>query len=204
MTPHQPQAPYQPTAQHQPQPPHQPGAQPAAAPQPPVPHQQPYGYQYAAPQGYGPQYGAPYAYGAGYPEVGASGSKFWALTFLFFIPYLGFLISPIVASVLCASERRNPHERVRENARWAANWSLTVLMWQVIGFVLIGFGIALGVAEERATGSGAMGLALVIPGVLLGFGMGVVHLIVAIVGTVQAGSRVVALRLAIPFIRNVR
>lgn len=126
------------------------------------------------------------------------------MLFLFFIPYVGFLVAPIVAIVLCSTERRNPFPLVRENARWAANWALTVLTWQAASIVLIIVGVIVGVTQEELTGNGDVGLAFVIPGFLLFFIAGVAHLVVAIMGTAQANSRVFNLRLAIPYIREDR
>ena len=71
----------------------------------------------ASPQGgaaYAPQY-----------AVSPSGAKFWALLFLFYIPYVGLLVAIIVALVQRSNAKASPHPLVRENARWAANWALS-------------------------------------------------------------------------------
>lgn len=158
--------------------------------------------QYAVAQ---PQY-APYGSPVQSPYPGyrlPSGRKFWALGFLYFIPYLGWLVAPVVALTLNAGARRDPSPLVRENARWAANWSLTVLIAGVVAFITI-FGSAMaGAATDEAGGNGDVWFPVAMVGLLL---LGIVwlaQLVICIIGTVQADRRVFDPVVVISFFRRV-
>lgn len=172
--------------------------------QPPVQPVQPQPMpQYAPPPaGYAPPYGAT-QYAIPYGYVIPSGRKFWALSFLLFIPYVGWIVSLIVSLVQNSSARHDPNPVVRENARWAANWMLTVVVMGAVGVALIvGAGMA-GAATDSAGGDGDVWLPVAVLGLLLWSAVGVAHLVICIVGTVQADRRVFNPRVAIPFIRPI-
>src|SRR5699024_7083280 len=118
-----------------------------AAPQYGYPAAPQYGYPAAPQYGYpaAPQYGYPAAsqYGyAPYSQPPASGAVSWAMGFLCFIPipYVSFLIAGIVMAAVYPSQRRKGPVAA-ENARFAANWGLTVILAVV---VLVGSAIVVG------------------------------------------------------------
>lgn len=205
--------PQQQPVQPQPQQPVQQPVQPQPAPQqyaqPATPQYAP--PQYAAPQPgtapYGaPQPGAPQPGVHPYPAYGyvlPSGRKFWALGFLFFIPYVGWLVSLIVVLALAGGARRDPNPVVRENARWAANWNLTVITALVVSvLIVVASGVA-GAATDSAGGDGDAWLPFAIFGLLFGFAVGITHLVISIMGTIQADRQVFKPAIAIPFIRPI-
>ena len=161
---------------------------------PETPHTQP--PVYPAPNGegsatYQPQYIA-----------SPSGAKFWALLFLFYIPYVGVLVGIIVSLVQRASNKTSPHEIVRENALWAANWALSYTLYF---FVLLAIFIALGVVTSQPPADG-MGpaepsLIIALPGTVL-FAVGIYCLVTMIRGCVIGSQRVHRPALAIPFFRG--
>ena len=131
-----------------------------------------------------------------------SGAKFWALLFLFYIPYVGLLVGIIVSLVQRASNKTSPHEIVRENARWAANWALSYTLYF---FVLLAIFIALGVVTSQPPADG-MGpaepsLIIALPGTVL-FAVGIYCLVTMIRGCVIGSQRVHRPALAIPFFRG--
>ncbi|GAB2560993.1 DUF4870 domain-containing protein [Leucobacter ruminantium] len=158
--------------------------------------------QYAVAQ---PQY-APYGSPVQPPYPGyrlPSGRKFWALGFLYFIPYLGWLVAPIVALTLNAGARRDPSPLVRENARWAANWSLTVLIAGVVAFITILGSAMAGAATDEAGGNGDVWFPVAMVGLLF---LGIVwlaQLVICIIGTVQADRRVFDPVVVFSFFRRV-
>lgn len=142
---------------------------------------------------------------AAYPApyiASPSGAKFWALLFLFYIPYVGVLVGIIVSLVQRASNKTSPHEIVRENARWAANWALSYTLYF---FVLLAIFIALGVVTSQPPADG-MGpaepsLIIALPGTVL-FAVGIYCLVTMIRGCVIGSQRVHRPALAIPFFRG--
>ncbi|MGF6823391.1 putative Tic20 family protein [Microbacterium sp. ZKA21] len=194
--------------------PHTPGAAPdprattppypPSAPAPPAPgYAQPApGYARPAP-GYAqpaPGYGYPAqnvgypAPGYGYPAPLPSGRRYWALLFLFYIPWAGLLVAPIVAIAQLSSARRSPFPVVRENARWAANWALSYFLYFVCLLTLL---IIIGVSTSRYGEPSGL---IAIPGVLL-IGIGIYCLVEMIIGTVRSDRVVHRPPLAIPFFR---
>ena len=153
-----------------------------------------------------PVYSAPIGDGsAAYPPqyiASPSGAKFWALLFLFYIPYVGLLVGIIVSLVQRASAKASPYPTTRENARWAANWALSYALYFV---VLLALFIALGVATSQPPADG-MGpaepsLIIALPGTAI-FAVGVYCLVTMIRGCVIGGQRVHRPALAIPFFRG--
>ena len=161
---------------------------------PETPHTQP--PVYPAPNGdgsatYQPQYIA-----------SPSGAKFWALLFLFYIPYVGVLVGIIVSLVQRASNKTSPHEIVRENARWAANWALSYTLYF---FVLLAIFIALGVVTSQPPADGLgpaePSMLIALPGTVI-FIVGIYCLVTMIRGCVVGGRQVHRPALAIPFFRG--
>ena len=160
---------------------------------PETPHTQPPSYQ--APSGEG---------AAAYPQqyIGSpSGAKYWALLFLFYIPYVGLLVGIIVALVQRASAKASPYPTVRENARWAANWALSYALYFV---ALLALFIALGVVTSQPPADGLgpaePSLIIALPGTAI-FAVGIYCLVTMIRGCVIGGQRVHRPALAIPFFR---
>lgn len=132
-----------------------------------------------------------------------SGAKFWALLFLFYIPYVGVLVGIIVSLVQRASNKTSPHEIVRENARWAANWALSYTLYF---FVLLAIFIALGVVTSQPPADG-MGpaepsLIIALPGTVFSPSASTGYLVTMIRGCVIGSQRVHRPALAIPFFRG--
>lgn len=184
-------------------PPQQPGY-PQTQPPADYPQQQPAGYPQQQPgyppqqqpAGYPqPQYGYP---AAGYPYGYApapSGRKFWALQFLYYIPWVGVIVVLIVALVQRAQAKTSPHEIVRENARWAANWALSYTLYLFVGALMVGLLLAVPTSNGDPSPLGA------IPGLLI-FGIGIYCLVTIIRGTVIADRVVHRPALAIPYFRR--
>ncbi|MFJ4254741.1 DUF4870 domain-containing protein [Microbacterium sp. NPDC090003] len=157
----------------------------------------PYGQ---APTGYPAPGYAPY----GYPPI--SGRRYWALLFLVYIPYVGALVAAIVAIVQRSSAMRSPHPIVRENARWAANWALSYLLYLIALFTLL---ITIGVGTSRPRSYDEYGYSsggdpsgwIAVPGLLL-IGVGIYCLVTMIRGTVISDRVVHRPALAIPFFRT--
>lgn len=189
----------------------QPGAVPPNPPPipPQNPSQPPQGYA-APPQGYQappPEYAAqpqgypvqsqPYGYGGPGPyALPPSGRKFWALLFLFYIPYVGFIVTIIVSLVQRASAKSSPHAIERENARWAANWVLSYVLYFIVVIALL---VVIGLGTTPP-GGGDPSMLIAIPGILL-IAVGIYCLVTMIRGTVRAGTAVHRPALAIPFFR---
>ena len=176
--------------------------------------QPPYGQPPVGQPGYGqPAYGqAPYGqapYGQapyGQPVYGfapPSGRKFWALLFLFYAPYVGVLVAPIIAIVQRSSAQQSPHPIVRENARWAANWALSYALYLI---ALVVLSITVGVGTSRPTyddyGSyrSEPSAWIALPLLTL-LAVGIYCLVTMIRGTVIADRVVHRPALAIPFFR---
>lgn len=166
---------------------------PAGYPQAPTGYPQAPGFPAQAPYGY-----APYGF------TPPSGRKFWALLFLVYVPYVGALVSAIVALVQRNSAQSSPHGIVRENARWAANWALSYLLYLI---VLVALLIIIGVGTSRPSsydsyGSYSSGPSnwLFVPGLLI-IGIGIYWLVTVIRGTVTSDRVVHRPVLAIPFFR---
>jgi hypothetical protein len=194
--------------------------------------QAPYGQ---APHGQAPGYGqAPYGQASGYGQApGAypapgntpfgqapgpyvpygyapvSGRKFWALLFLFYIPYAGVLVAPIVAIVQRGVAQHSPHAIVRENARWAANWALSYALYMIAliaGMITIAVTLSGPVAYRYADYDDSYGdrgdpAAWIVLPLLLIFGIAIYCLVTMIRGTVMADRVVHRPALAIPFFR---
>lgn len=181
--------------------------QPAAPAVPPAPGYTPPapGYPapaqgYATPQGYpAPQgyAGQPQPYGVPNPyALQPSGRKYWGLLFLTYIPYVGGLVALIVALVQRGSAKNLPYPIMRDNARNAANWMLSyVLYFIVILLLLIIFGV--GTMDSR---TGDPSPVIILPAVLL-LALGIYHLVTMIRGTVISDRVVHRPALSIPFFR---
>lgn len=183
------------------------GAAPSA-PQPPS--SQPPSYQPAAfgQPGAAPTAGYPSAPASAYPVshggypvpgqpaygyMAPSGRKFWGLLFLFYIPYLGWLVTIIVGLVQRSSAKQSPMPIVRENARWALNWALSYVIYQAVILALI-------VAIVAASPDGEPPAVIAIPGTLF-FGVGVYCLVTMIRGCVISDRVVHRPALALPLFR---
>jgi len=153
-----------------------------------------------------PEYGYPAApqYGyAAYSQPPASGTVSWAMGFLCFIPipYVSFLIAGIVMAAVYRSQRRKGPVAA-ENARFAANWGLTVILAVV---VLVGSAIVVGPVLASVDGPGEEGvpglsIALILVAI---FGVGIAHLVMIIIGVVRASkAEVFRCPLAIRFLRT--
>lgn len=142
---------------------------------------------------------------AAYPPpyvASPSGAKFWALLFLFYIPYVGLLVGIIVALVQRAKAKASPYPIVRENARWAANWALSYAVYFI---VLLALFIALGVVTSQPPADGVgpaePSLIIALPGTVF-FAVGIYCLVTMIRGCVIGSQRVHRPALAIPFFRG--
>lgn len=225
----QPAAPYAPDAASVPG---QPGLWPASGyagsghPQAGYPMQPPVGYSVPPASGYSAQPGGYPVSQPGYPvgqpgyPVGQpgypvsppgyygyappSGRKFWGMQFLVYIPYVGAIVTVIVSLVQRSTARRSPFPIVRENARWAANWALSFLLYVIVSYALI---VIVGVSTSRSAydsydsyDSGPSGW-IGIPVVLV-FGIGIYCLVTMIRGCVVSDRAVHRPALAIPFFRD--
>lgn len=154
----------------------------------------------AAPGAYPAAPGAYPAYAYGIP----SGRRFWGLLFLFYIPYVGWIVTLIVSLMQRAGARQSPFPIVRENARWAANWALSYTLYLIVSIgltVIIGIATATSSYEEyygtyRSEPSGW----IAVPIILL-FAIGVYCLVTMIRGCVIADRVVHRPALALPFFR---
>jgi hypothetical protein len=117
--------------------------------------------------------------------------RFWALGFLWFIPFIGAVLAPILLGVAAAQNRRHPEPLVRENARLAANWVLTATLAAALGTALV---VLIGTTEIGSELSPLM----LVPNLLL-WATWITHLTVCCIGVASAGSRIVNPRIAIPF-----
>lgn len=135
------------------------------------------------------------AYAQGHSWRGStapSGVKFWAFGLLWFLPLVGPPIASILLVVLAVHERREVNTITRENARWAANWVLTVTSLAVVAVVLI-------TVNLLQVGSNHSATALLTIANLLLWVAGASHLLVSILGMVRARELVFNPRVAIPF-----
>jgi uncharacterized Tic20 family protein len=126
-----------------------------------------------------------------------SGRTFWSLLFLWFIPWVGLVVVPIVMLVQRSRTKQSPLPIVRENARWAANWALSYTLYSIVLILLI---IVIAVPTAASSYSGDPSGVTVIPFLLL-VAVGVYCLVTMIRGTVIADRRVHRPALAIPFFR---
>ncbi|MBF4462921.1 MULTISPECIES: DUF4870 domain-containing protein [unclassified Rathayibacter] len=129
--------------------------------------------------------------------AGPTGALSYALGFLTFaIPFFGLIIAGIVMAAVYPSARRKGG-LAAENARYAANWGLTVAS---VGVVLVAAHVVLlllASGTPLARGFSPVGIPMTIFAVLW-----VVHLVLIIVGLVRTNQRVVFRpRIAIPFFR---
>jgi len=166
-----------------------------------APAQPPYGQ---APTGYpAPGYPAPGYAPYGYAPI--SGRRYWALLFLVYIPYVGAIVAAIVGIVQRSSAMRSPHPIVRENARWAANWALSYVLYLIALFVLL---ITIGVGTARPRSYDEYGYSdggdpsgwIAVPRLLI-IGIGIYCLVTLIRGTAISERVVHRPALAIPFFR---
>ncbi|MCI4658902.1 hypothetical protein [Cryobacterium zhongshanensis] len=138
------------------------------------------------------------------PAANASGRRFWGIGFLWFVPFLGAVLAPILLGVFAAQNRRRPDALVRENSRWAANWAITVTLVAAIGAALV---VSNGIVGLVLTGdirtSGGMSPLLLVADLLI-WAAWIAHLIVSIVGVASADTLVVNPKIAIPFIPAAR
>jgi uncharacterized Tic20 family protein len=125
-----------------------------------------------------------------------SGRFSWALGFLAFIPipYLGLAVAGIVMWATYPARSRNPNPLVRENARHAANWGITVLL--AVALIFSCFVVLMTMEWARTAGFFPIGWT-----VLVFAALAIVHFVVTIAGTVAGATRVFR-GLGIPFIRG--
>lgn len=166
---------------------------PQAPPQYALPQQPP---QYAPPQ-YAPPQPPQYAHQPfGYAAPGAqwvpapSGRKFWALGFLTYIPLLGWCVAAILLLIKNAEVRKNPAPVVRENARWAANWILTVGVAWLLGFSGLMTAAIVGQVSVDAGGRGDVLMPLVVMSAVFLVIVQIAHFVVSLVGVIVADQRV--------------
>lgn len=143
------------------------------------------------------------AYQQPYGLLPPSGRRFWAIQFLQYVPYVGWIVVAIVALVQRASARRSPFPIVRENARWAANWALSFALYT---FVLIALMIILLMVHEGYAARGDYSNYASPPAALLVFipllAIGVYCLVTMIRGCIVADRAVHRPALALPFFRQ--
>jgi uncharacterized Tic20 family protein len=125
-----------------------------------------------------------------------NGKRFWRLLLLFLIPVLGFVVTPIVAVAQRAQTRRSPHELVRENARWAANWALSFVLYVIVLCALM---YVIAVVSTGADGTTSP--LLTVPWFVLA-AVGIYCLVTLTRGELIADRRVHRPALAIPFFRS--
>lgn len=136
----------------------------------------------------------------GYPAP--SGAKFWGLLFLFYIPWVGVIVTIIVALVQRSNARTSQFPLVRENARWAANWALSYVIYLVVLFAaLILTGVLSTAPSQDGYGPAEPSGWIALPGMLI-FVIGIYCLVTMIRGCVIAGKTVHRPALAIPFFRG--
>ncbi|WP_157002702.1 hypothetical protein [Agromyces laixinhei] len=149
-----------------------------------------------------PENAAQPAFGNGaytYREPPQSGAKYWALGLLWFVPIIGMVAAPILLGVLAIQVRRHPSLIVRENARRAANWVITVTLVVLFSAVLIAVErISQYIVSGGDSGSSLTPLLLIAN--LLIWAAWIGHLAVSIIGSSIARTRVMNPRIAIPFI----
>ena len=143
------------------------------------------------------------SYAAVRPEP--RGTIAWALGFLAYvpIPFANVLVAGITQLVVGLRQRRHGGLAAQNGVR-AANWGLTQLCWPV----LMALSLALGVLTGEPTGDGVLFHpameAVVVTVVILYFVLGLMQLIYAIVGTVQASRGARVGLPVIPFLRRPR
>lgn len=120
----------------------------------------------------------------------------WALGFLAYIPipYVSLTIAAIAMWATYPARSRHPSALVRDNARNAANWGMTVLLVIVLCIV---YTIVMALSEENRTA----GFFPIGGGIIAFLALSVVHLIVTIAGTVIGATRVFR-GPGIPFLRG--
>ena len=133
------------------------------------------------------------------PPPGFKGTAPWALGFLAYvpIPFIAQIMTGLImAAVYPTHKRRGPIAHA--NARNAANWGLT---YSVLTVVLIGIAIVFAmILSNNGTTRGGATMLPVIP-LLVWAALSLLHVIVVIVGTVQAAKgSVFRFPLAIRFI----
>lgn len=118
-----------------------------------------------------------------------SGRKFWALGFLPFIPLVDWLVAPVAVLVQFANVRRDPSPIVRENARWAANWILTVVLVMLLGVCGLCAAGILGQMAIDAGGSFELMPLVVMSAVLMTIAQ-LAHAVISLIGSILAADRV--------------
>ena len=138
----------------------------------------------------------------GAPE--RTGTVAWALGFLayFPIPVLGLILAGLVQLIVGLAQRKHGHLAAVNGIR-AANWGLTQLCWPVL--MALSLTLAALTGEPSPTGDG-MRFTPVMEGIvftMLGLYLllGLMQLVYAIVGTVQASKGRVVRLPVIPFLR---
>ncbi|WP_314651727.1 DUF4870 domain-containing protein [uncultured Microbacterium sp.] len=131
-------------------------------------------------------------------EVFSSGRRFWGRLFVVYIPGVGAIIAVIVALAQRSDAQGSPSEVVRENARWAANWALSVTLY---GFDVLVAAASIAVITgeapvDRQPTAWVIGPSLVLAAV------GIYCLVTLIRGCVIADRVVHRPALAIPFFRS--
>lgn len=133
-----------------------------------------------------------------------SGRRFWGLQFLVYVPYVGAIVAVIVSLVQRYATRQSPFPIVRENARWAANWALSFLLYVIASYaliVIVGFSTSTSSYDSYGSYDSSPSGWIGIP-VLLLLGIGVYSLVTTIRGCVVSDRNVHRPALAIPFFRD--
>lgn len=133
-----------------------------------------------------------------------SGRRFWGLQFLVYVPYIGAIVAVIVSLVQRSAARQSPFPIVRENARWAANWALSFLLYVIASYaliVIVGFSTSTSSYDSYGSYDSSPSGWIGIP-VLLLLGIGVYSLVTTIRGCVVSDRNVHRPALAIPFLRD--
>ncbi len=163
---------------------------------------------YGAPQaGYGqqpmpPAYGqqAPGAYPAyGYAQPPVTGTKYWALTFLMYIPYVGWLVALIVAFVQRSSAQKTGQPLAIGNANAALNFMLTYLPTQLVLIIAM---VVIGSTTAAANPYDDDPSPLIALPAFLILVVGIWALVMMIMGCVKSSRTVFTAVPSIPFVRN--
>ncbi|MFI8777902.1 hypothetical protein ACIGH6_12570 [Brachybacterium paraconglomeratum] len=143
------------------------------------------------------------SYAAVRPEP--RGTIAWALGFLAYvpIPFVNVLVAGITQLVVGLRQRRHGG-LAAENGVRAANWGLTQLCWPVLMAVSLAVGALTGEHSETGVRFAPVMEAVVVAVVILYFVLGLMQLIYAIVGTVQASRGARVGLPVIPFLRRPR
>lgn len=153
----------------------------------------PHGPDGVAPPPHVPVGTAPAPAAQGLPEK--RGTVAWALGFLayFPVPFLGLILAGVVQLVVGLAQRTHGGLAAVNGVR-AANWGLTQLCWPVLMAVTLGIAVLTGSPSPSGDGVRFLPAMEILVLIVLGlyFVVGLLQLVYAIVGTVQAsrGHRV--------------